>query len=242
MATRLQIDPLAASLLSESAIQKMRQRTRILQMMDTVERVAISPIRTRRLHGFAYLADVLSPVWNLPAFDGTVLKIAGGPYYPDFQRELDQLVIAGLIEISDIQYNRQTDGGARIDAAYSLNLAAPALSPILDALGARDGALALDPMDYDVYRFLLDLAGALTTVPDEEIDKAASVDATYADDRVDQTNVIDFGRWTTNARVDNLSVRTVDRFQHFLPSEALLSGGEKLYLYASFLGRRVHGQ
>ena len=242
MAAKLQIDPLAADLLTESAIQKMRQRTRILQMMDTVERVAISPIRTRRLHGFAYLADVLSPVWNLPAFDGIVLKIAGGPHYPDFQRELDQLVILGLVEISDIRYSPQPDGGARIDAAYSLNLAAPTLTSILEALGARDNSLALDPMDYEVYNFLLDLAGALATVPDEEIDKAASVDATYADDRVGQTNVIDFGRWTTDAHLDNLSVRTVDRFQHFLPSEASLSSGEKLYLYASFLGRRVHGQ
>ena len=66
------------------------------------EHAAISPLRTRRLHAFAYLADVLSPVWDMPAFDGKVLKIEGGPHYPDLQREVDRLAILGLINISEV--------------------------------------------------------------------------------------------------------------------------------------------
>jgi hypothetical protein len=220
----------------------MRQRARIIQILDASERVAISPLRAGRLHAFAYLADVLSPVWGLPAFDGKVLKIEGGPHYPDLQREIDRLVVLGLINISEVRYIPQPDGGARIDALYSLNLDSPVLAPILGALGARGRSAALDPRDSDVYSFLLDLAGALATVPEEEIDKAATVDVTYADQRVDLSNVIDFGRWTTDVYADNLSLRTVDRFQHFLPDDASLSSGEKLYLYASFMGRRVHAR
>ena len=90
--------------------------------------------------------------------------------------------------------------------------------------------------------YLLDLAGALATVPQEEIEKAATVDATYSDQRVDLSNVIDFGRWSNDIHADNLSLRTVERFRQFLPDDASLGSGEKLYLYASFLGRSVHAR
>lgn len=242
MSRVLEIDAGARDVLSVRAIQAMRQRSRIIQMLDAAEHVAISPLRTRRLHAFAYLADVLSPVWNMPAFDGKVLKIEGGPHYPDLQREVDRLAILGLINISDVKYVSRPDGGARIDALYSLNLDSPMIPAILGALGARGRNAALDPRDSDMCNYLLDLAGALATVPEEEIEKAAAVDATYSDRRVDLSNIIDFGRWSSDIHVDNLSLRTVERFRQFLPDDASLGSGEKLYLYASFLGRRVNAR
>lgn len=232
----------SVQVLSPADVETMRRRARVLQMLDAAERLGISPLRAARLHAFAYLADVLSPVWDLPAFDGKVLKIEGGPHYPDLQYEIDRLVVFGILTVSDLAYVSRPNGGARIKGSYSLNFESPHLSPILDAIGARGEKAALDPRDCDVYRFLVDLAGALATVPDEEIDTAATVDATYADERVDLANVIDFGKWTTDVYSDNLSLRTVERFHTFLPKDAKLSSGEKLYLYASFLGGRVHAK
>lgn len=225
--------------LSANAIEIMRQRSRIIQLLDVAERVGIAPLRSGRLHAFAYLADVLSPVWDLPAFDGKVLKIEGGPHYPILQRELDRLVPMGIVEITNISYIPRPEGGARIDGFYALNLKFPNLDAILLALGSRGSEHALDSRDAEVYGFLLELAGALAKVPDDEIDRAATLDATYADNRIDLLNVIDFGDWTTEAQTDNLSLRTVSEFHKFLPRGALLQSGEKLYLYASFLGRRV---
>lgn len=226
--------------LSPADIEIMRRRARVIQMLDAAEHLGITPLRAARLHAFAYLADVLSPVWHLPSFDGKVLKIDGGPHYPDLQREIDRLVVLGVLNVSKITYVPRPNHGARIDGLYSLNFDSANLLEILNAIGAHGPDLALDPRDCEIYSFLIDLAGALATVPDDEIDTAATVDATYADDRVDFSNVIDFGSWTTDVYSDNLSFRTAERFEKFLPTGVKLSYGEKLYLYARFLGGRVH--
>jgi hypothetical protein len=236
------LDPDAKQALSTSGLDTMRQRARLVQMLDAAERLGIAPLRAARLHAFAYLADVLSPVWHLPAFDGKILKIEGGPHYPDLQREIDRLVVLGIVAVSNVSYIPRPNAGARIDGLYSLNFDSHELPKILEAVGARGRESALDARDWEVYSFLIDLAGALATVPDDEIGTAATVDATYADERVDVSNIIDFGSWSTDIDLDNLSFRTVQRFRQFLPNDAKLSSSEKLYLYASFLGGRVHAR
>src|ERR1700722_19243301 len=128
-------------------LQSLRQRARVIQLVDAAERAGITPIPSRKLHAFAYLADVLSPVWNLPSFDGKILKLEGGPHYPDLQREMDRLVILGLLQISDMTYVERGRDGARLDASYALNFESPYLSALLDALGARAAQSALDPRD-----------------------------------------------------------------------------------------------
>src|SRR6266571_3269728 len=191
-----ELDPGAKEALSRSGRDIMRQRSRVIQLLDAAERVGISPLRAGRLHAFAYLADVLSPVWHLPAFDGKILKIEGGPHYPDLQREIDRLVVLGILKVAEITYISRPDEGARIDGLYSLNLHSPKLSPILAALGALSSEQALDPRDWEVQAFFVDLAGALATVPDDELGMSATMDATYADERFDHSNVIDFGSWS----------------------------------------------
>jgi hypothetical protein len=226
--------------LPESALQILRQRARVLQLVDAAERAGITPISSRKLHAFAYLADVLSPVWNLPSFDGKILKLEGGPHYPDLQREMDRLVILGLLQITEMKYIERDNYGARLDASYALNFESPELSSILEALGARSVENAFDARDARVHLFLVDLASALATVKDADLDEAATVDATYADARFDYSNIVDFGEWTENSHEDNLSLRTVDNFRRFVPEGFDISGGQKLYMYASLLGRRMH--
>ena len=75
----------------------LRQRVRVVRLLEAAERAGITPIPARRLHAYAYLADVLSPVWDLQPFDGKVLKVKHGPHYPDLQREVDRLVVMGLV-------------------------------------------------------------------------------------------------------------------------------------------------
>lgn len=221
-------------------LQVLRQRARVLQLVDAAEHAGITPIRSQKLHAFAYLADVLSPVWNLPSFDGKILKIEGGPHYPDLQKEMDRLVVLGLLQISNMRYIERGSDGARLDAYYALDFESPHLSSILDALGARAVERAFDLRDAKVHSFLVDLAGALATVKDADLDEAATVDVTYADERFDYSNIVDFGEWTENSYEDNLSLRTVSNFNRFVPDDFGLSGGQKLYMYASLLGRRMN--
>jgi len=231
-----------AELLSDSEIGVIRRRARIIMLLDAAERVGIAPLNAARLHAFTYLADVLSPVWDLPPFDGKILKTEGGPHYPDIQQEIDRLVALGLVEVSNLRYLNRPNGGARLDCDYGLRLKSTHLSDILSALGASERGQPLDPRDKDVHAFLVDLAGALAILPNDQIERAATVDATYADTRIGDTNIVDFASWTGDAVKANLSVRAAQRFSAFLPRDSRLSPGEKLYLYASYLGKRINGR
>ena len=81
----------------ERELKAIRQRCRLLMIMSALERVGIAPVSMDKLHAFAYLSDVLSPVWGFLPYDGTVLKIEEGPHYAELQSEIDALVILGLI-------------------------------------------------------------------------------------------------------------------------------------------------
>ena len=231
--------PVSDQHLSDEKIARTRRRSRLIMLLDAAERAAIAPLSSGRLHAFAYLADVLSPVWSLPAFDGIILRIEGGPHYPDLQEELDHLVVLGLIEISNLSYVGRGEGGARIEGEYGLNFASKHLNMLLGALGGGEREAVLDEDDYRVHSFLVELAGALASIPNDEIDKATSKDVTYRSAGVGE-NVVDFAAWTLDPWGSNPTWRTADRFKQFLPEEATLTDGEKLYLYATYLGQVVN--
>ena len=218
--------------------KRLERSGRLLLLLEAAERAAMTPLESRRLHAFAYLSDVLSPVWKLPAFDGKILKVDDGPYYPDLQDELDRLVVLGLVELKDIGYAERGKVGARLEGKYALNFDSDHLKPLLSALGAGGEDEAVDPSDCDVHRFMVHLAEALATLPNGEVDKAASYDATYEFEGTEH-NIVDFGDLTEMAWRSNSSLQTSNKFESFLPEELTLSPGEKLYLYAAYLGKRV---
>ena len=224
---------------TDSDFSILRQRCRVLLLLEAAERTGIAPLPSSQLHAFAYLADVLSPVWDLIPFDGKVYKSEESPHYPDLQDELDSLVVLGLIQISDLHYVSTKDSGARIAGSYALNFSSEHLEPILAAVGARGPEAAVDSNDCNIYDFLVELAGALATLPDDEIGSAAGVDVTYRDE-ANLHNVVDFSEWVDRDAA-NLSWRSAERFRAFLPAEARMLPGEKLYLYAAYLGRAISG-
>ena len=222
-------------------LARLRRRCRVLLLLDAAEQAGIAPLRSARLHAFAYLADVLSPVWKLVPFEGKVYKSAGGPRYPDLQDEIDSLVVLGLIQTRDLVYEPRAGGGARISGSYGLTFASKHLESILRALGARSVEEAIDPEDRKLHAYLVELAGALATLPDDEIESATGVDVTYRA-RAELNNVVDFAEWVDDKWEANPSWRAAERFEAFLPAESKMLSGEKLYLYAAYLGRAMHGR
>src|ERR1700687_2575811 len=91
-------EDLAAALTNER-IEELQRRIRLLVLLSAAERAGLVPLRILRLHSFAYLSNVLAPVWDMPALDGKVLKRHGGPFYPALQRDLDRLVGMGRVLI-----------------------------------------------------------------------------------------------------------------------------------------------
>ena len=225
---------------ADHELAKVKRQCRVLLLLDAAEQAGIAPLASARLHAFAYLADVLSPVWKLVPFDGKVYKGEGGPRYPDLQDEVDSLVVLGLIQVTSLNYERRGGSGARISGFYGLNFGSRFLEPIFGALGARSAEDAVDGADCSLHAYLVELAGALATLPDDEVESATGVDVTYRA-RAEPHNVVDFAEWVEDAWAANPSWQAAERFQAFLPTGSKMLSGEKLYLYATYLKRAMHG-
>jgi hypothetical protein len=183
-------------------------------------------MRILRLHAFAYLSNVLAPVWDMPMLDGKVLKRRGGPFYPELQHDLDRLVGLGVAVISGVGHVQDEDSRWRLEGAYRLNRRFA--DPILAALSSF-------PEEAQLGAFIGELGFALSALSDEELDLAFSQDATYSDPLVSPNNVVSFAEYR-----DNFSANAAERFQYALGAE-YTSPGEKLHMYVRHLHRRING-
>ena len=211
-------------------LQRTKSRVRLLQLLYAAEHAALAPIALDKLHAFAFLADVLSPVWGLRPFEDRIGRTGRPPYYPDLQAQLDLLVGMGLVEPSDLSYRTDSDGdGAHFAASYALRFG----SQHLDAL---DRALQDDKQSASEQYFLNSLAEALASLPDDEIAKAASQDLVYQRFGLDTEDYVDLDRRNGPSR----TARAVASFDQAFPGTKL-TPARRLYMYANYLGRRAHG-
>ena len=202
------------------------RRVRLLMLLDGSERAGISPIRLRRLHTYAYLSNVLAPVWESRVFDGRVLKRRGGPFYPGLQHDLDRLVGLGLVSITNFGHIIDEDNQWMLDGAFHLNRAL--VGETLEIIGSF-------PLQQEMRTFLLEIAYAVSALDDFEFDGVPSEDATYSDVNVSFENVVDFGEW----RNLNYSVNVT---RHFTSLSELVTSAELLHLYIRHLRRRISGE
>ena len=204
----------------------LRRRLRLLVLLDGSEQAGISPIRLNRLHTYAYLSNVLAPVWQAEVFDGRILKRLGGPFYPALQHELDRMVGLGLVIISDLSHFQDAGGQWRLDGSFSIN------HQLADDLL---GVISSFPQEVTVRSFLLEVAYALSALTDEEIARLSSEDPTYSDVNVGYENVLDFAEW----RELNYSANAA---RHFSTVLERAGPGELLHLFVRHLHRRMGGE
>jgi hypothetical protein len=127
--------------------------------LTAAEKAALAPVSIDKLHAFAYLADILSPVWNLKPFEDRIGRTGKPPYYPDLQIQLDVLVGMGLVEASDLKYTKD-DSGVKFGASYALRFESSQLSKLTLALSD-------DEESEQVQTFLNALAEALPHIADQ---------------------------------------------------------------------------
>ena len=97
------------------------QAVRVLVLLDALARAGLVPTAARAMHEVAYLANVLSPVFDLAPFDAKLLKRASGPYYPELQNAIDRLVGRGLVDAPAVEYRYvEEDNRYRVVASYQL--------------------------------------------------------------------------------------------------------------------------
>jgi hypothetical protein len=206
----------------------LRRRVRLLVLLRAAENAGLVPLKILRLHAYAYLSNVLAPVWDLPALDGKVLKRRGGPFYPALQRDLDCLVGLGMVAISGLGYVRDDDKRWRLEGSYRLNHSFTD-APLRHFLTFEE--------ERRLASFVQELAYALSALSDKDFDQAVSEDATYSDPLVSFGNIVDFEEW----RRTNYSANAAREFENLIPREGQATLGEKLHLYVRHLHRRIHG-
>lgn len=212
----------------ELFVASIRRRIRLVVLLQASAEAGIEPLPSMRLHAIAYLANVLAPVWDMPSADGAILKRSGGPFYPDLQRDLDRLVGLGVASVADLRHVRLDDNHYRVEASYRLNPRMAA--PILEYLSTL-------PEEAEAARFVRELALALSSLSDEEIDRAVTEDATYSNPRIGPDNVIDFGEWIEA----NYSAAAAEKVGSLIPTGAVVGASEKVHLYVRHLRRRLQG-
>jgi hypothetical protein len=201
-------------------------QVRLLQLLDSAEGAGLCPISVRSLHTFAYFANVLSPVWDLPPLDGKVLKLNGGPFYPALQHDLDRLVGLGIVTISELGHERDEDGHWRLRGCFGLNRSLAAMP--LEVIFTFDD-------ERKIGVFLRELALAASTLTDEWLATASRADATFADPLTQPGNVIDFAEWQHR----NYSANAANVFRGLMPEGITATNAELLHLYIRHLRSRL---
>ncbi len=210
------------------SLPRIKRRLRLLLLLEAAERAGIAPINIAALHAYAYLADILSPVWELKPFQARLAKTGRAPYFPDLQDELDILVAMGLVEVSGVEYRPPRKGQPiRLIADYSLNFSSQALTAILKLLDEES-------VSDDVRDYLLRLADALAFLPQADIDLAATEDATYSDPLLGLQDFIELDAVRGRSRTQI----AVSAFDHVFP-DTKLPPSRRVVMYAHYLKQKV---
>jgi hypothetical protein len=211
----------------QNNIDVLRSHIRLIVLLDSAEKAGLTPLPILRLHIYAYLSNVLSPVWDMPAPEGKILKRRGSPFYPVLQNSLDLLVGMGVVNISGVSHVLDEEQRWRLEGAYQLNrqFADRILHRIMEF-----------ESEHRLLRYLQELAYALSALGDDDFTVATKEDATYSDPVIDVGNVVDFAEW----QHVNYSANAARFFARILPSGTRTTSGEMLHLYVNHMYRRLH--
>jgi hypothetical protein len=136
-------------------------------------------------HKLVYYVNALLPSVGLPSETARVMKASYGPFFPEYQWDLDRLVGAKLVEVADMQW---ISADQRFFGKYRITPRGQTLAEQVSngTMGLSDIECAISEM---VSAFLSTPA-ALTTL-------AAKLDANFGQDTIREGEVIDFGEWSS---------------------------------------------
>lgn len=204
----------------------MVRRARILLLLEASESAGLTPIPVSDLHAFAYLANVLSPVWDLAPQKRTVFKKRGNPYYPELQHGIDTLVGRGIIGIEGLEYRLDVDDRWRLEGRLFL--------ADFEAARIITDTVQQFADEQRLASFYRELAFAYAALPWNIRSNVVEEDAIYGIDVGDDV-LIDFAEW----KQANYSENSARFFDRVMPDGQAASPAQKLHLYAQHLKWRL---
>ncbi len=177
--------------MQEPRTADLRVRARLIQIIAALERAGLTPISNRDLHALAYLANVLSPLWDVDPIETSVLKDRNGPRSSALEHEIDLCVGNGALAVESLRPD--PDAPSRLNATYRLN--ARAAQPVLESLAGL-------PDEQLVANYLNELAFAYAEVKPELRDDLAQKDAAWSNPAIAPGRIVDFGAHIERAAVN----------------------------------------
>lgn len=158
----------------------------ILLCVGEASRLGVIPLATAQLHVLLYLANTLSPLYEVERVRGRVLKRGAYPFYPDVQRLVDQLAFAGVLAIDHVEFGPK----GHLAAHYALGT---------DGADLRDRVIASSLEAQRTAHLFRELTSACFGKFLGTRTAIGPVDANYGNSDTVENEVIDFDEW----QVDN---------------------------------------
>lgn len=212
-----------------AGLRRTERRLRLLAILKFGRAAGINPMNTSVIHSTAYLADALSPVWHLPILDAQTIKQARRPFFPTLQRDLDELVGIGLIEVTRFDYVQipGAGNGWELDGDYLIIL--DRVEPIFRVAGSF-------PLQQRKLDFIREVTYAASGLGVGGLSSIGLLDAAYSDPMVDIGGLLDVDAVEGKA---NLTATVAERFASLTIDTKRLSESELVHLYIRHLYSRM---
>lgn len=134
-------------------------------------------------HKLVYYVNALLPSVGLQSETARVMKASYGPFFPEYQWDLDRLVGTSLAEVADLEW---ISSDQRFFGKYRITLRGRVL---VEQMAASTSGLS------DIERAISEMVSAFLANPAALSTLAAKLDANFGQDTVRDGEVIDFGEW-----------------------------------------------
>lgn len=194
----------------------------ILICLAQSHRMGVTPVSATQLHVTLYLANTLASLFDVHRVRGRVLKRGEFPFYPDVQREIDQLAFNGVLVIDHVDFG---------------------------AKGHMTPHLGLGPKGAAIHRMLLDGSPDASRVARlfRELVSACfgkflavnaaigPIDANYGSNFVLEGEVVDFSEWTDENKNMEVAQYLLNRLKAMRPH----ADRDGVRLYCDYLDKAL---
>lgn len=165
------------------ASTKYYRRYWILSVLRAATFSGTGTITSDRFHRLVYFVNALLPAVGLDAETARVLKASYGPFFPEYQWDLDRLAGNGLISVIDLHW---VSSDQRFFGTYRI-------TP--KGIRYAEKIAAATPFLSDVEHAISEIVSAFIAAPEALSRLASHLDANLGQDTIRNGQIVDFGEW-----------------------------------------------